>query len=161
MKHEIIVREFKEEDIDAVHTVIHRSIDANYTEVYPEGALRMYRQYHSKTNILTDAGDGFCVVAETDGKIVGTGTLTEIHVRRVYIDPDHQNKGIGGKIYRAIEAWALERRIPRLELGASLIAQAFWESKGFIFERREDVPAPNGEKLGFFMMSKNLPDRSG
>ena len=161
MNHQITIREFKEEDIDAVFNVIHRSVDANYTEVYPEDALRMYRHYHSQANILTDAREGFCVVAEEGGEIVGTGTLTDVNVRRVYIAPGHQGQGIGKKIYRALEDRALELKLTRLELGASLIAQAFWESQGFIFEKREDIPTPNGEYLGFFMMSKHLPEQTG
>lgn len=157
MTQTIHIREFREEDLEAVHKLVTRVVDTCYTGVYPAGALAMYMDYHNRDNILNDARAGYCVVAERELEIVGTGALIEDWVQRVYIHPDFQKLGIGRMIYGMLEKHALDNGIPHLKLGSSVIAREFWETLGFIFEGEHIVPAPNGEKLLFFSMSKQLP----
>lgn len=151
------IREFTEHDLDSVVRLVHRVVDVCYTPVYPAGALALYKRYHSRENILSDAWTGYCVVAEKGSEIVGTGTLIEADVRRVYVNPDCQNTGIGGMVYDALEKRAVEARISRLDLSASIIARRFWESQGFVFESEQTITAPNNEILLFYLMSKSFP----
>ncbi len=160
MKYDIQIREFNREDLDTVVALIHHVVNISYKDVYPSGALNLYKEYHSRDNILNDADNGYCVVAEDSGKIVGTGTLLDDGIRRVYIDPSYQNNGIGKQIYKALEQRALQKGLPRLGLGASVIAREFWESVGFIFEEEMDIPAGE-EQLKFYMMSKLLAGKGG
>jgi GNAT superfamily N-acetyltransferase len=160
MTQTIQIREFREEDLESVYRLVHKVVDICYRDVYPAGALKIYKTFHSRENILRDIHSGYCVVAENCGEIVGTGTLLEDWVRRVYVNPDYQKSGIGGMIYKALEERALEVQMPHLGLSASVIAREFWESQGFIFENEEIIPTPNDEKLTFYKMSKDLPVRS-
>jgi putative acetyltransferase len=153
---EINIREFSEEDLESVCRLIHHVVDICYGDVYPTKALAMYKNFHSCENIKNDAASGYCVVAEKDGELVGTGTLLEDHVRRVYISPQYQKNGIGSMIYRALEERALQNQVPHLGLGASIIAREFWEAQGFLFNREEHVPVED-EKLIFYIMDKDLP----
>jgi hypothetical protein len=88
----IAIREFRKEDLEAVHRLIHQVVDVSYRVVYPEGALKIYREYHNIENIRQDTEAGYCVVAENGNGIVGTGMLLEENIRRVYIDPDCQHR---------------------------------------------------------------------
>ncbi|MBN2238484.1 MAG: GNAT family N-acetyltransferase [Dehalococcoidales bacterium] len=153
---ELIIREFREEDLDAVVELVHHVVDISYHDVYPAAAMKMYKRFHSSENVLHDARNGYCVIAENDGTIVGTGTRTEDNIRRVYINPDCQKTGIGSKIYSALEQQAISSGLSRLGLGASLIAREFWESQGFVFENEESITTPNNEVLTFYIMSKEL-----
>jgi len=152
----IEIREFLEEDLESVHRMVIEVVNACYSSVYPAGALELYKQFHSPENILNDTHTGYCVVAENGGEIVGTGTLLADWVRRVYVNPDYQKTGIGSMIYQSLENRAMSIQIPHLRLSASLIARAFWESKGYVFEREESIPTPNNEKLTFYLMNKDL-----
>jgi putative acetyltransferase len=154
------IREFSREDLDTVVALIHHVVDISYKDVYPAGALKLYKEFHCRENILTDAENGYCVIAEISGRIVGTGTLLDDGIRRVYIDPSYQNNGIGKQIYKALEQRALQKGLSRLGLGASVIAREFWESVGFIFEEEMDIPAGK-EQLKFYMMSKSLAGKGG
>jgi putative acetyltransferase len=160
MTHDIQIRKFSREDLDTVVSLIHHVVDVSYTDVYPAGALKLYREFHSRENVLNDAENGYCVIAENGGKIVGTGTLLDDGIRRVYIDPAYQNNGIGKQIYTALEKQALKTGLSRLGLGASVIAREFWESVGFVFEEEVDIPAGD-EQLKFYMMSKSLSGTGG
>jgi len=160
MTNNVQIRQFAKEDLDTVVALIHQVVDISYRDVYPAGALNLYKEFHSRDNILNDAENGYCVVAENGGRIVGTGTLLDDGIRRVYIDPSYQKSGIGTEIYRDLENKALQTGLSRLGLGASVIAREFWESVGFVFEEEVDIPAGD-EKLKFFMMSKQLSGTGG
>ncbi|UCD08227.1 MAG: GNAT family N-acetyltransferase [Dehalococcoidales bacterium] len=160
MTHNIQIREFHREDLDTIVALIHQVVEISYKDVYPEGALKLYKEFHSRENILHDAENGYCVLAEDNGRIIGTGTLLDDGIRRVYIDPSYQNNGIGKGIYRELENKALQTGLSRLGLGASVVAREFWESVGFVFEEEMDIPA-GGEQLKFYMMSKLLSGTGG
>ncbi|MBN2074855.1 MAG: GNAT family N-acetyltransferase [Dehalococcoidales bacterium] len=160
MSQNIQIREFNREDLDTVVRLIHDVVDISYRDVYPAGALALYKEFHCRENILNDAENGYCVIAENAGRIVGTGTLLEDGIRRVYIDPIYQKSGIGRRIYRELEKKALTTGLSRLGLGASVIAREFWESVGFVFEEEVDIPAGD-EQLKFYMMSKSLSGTGG
>ena len=155
MMNNIKIREFSREDLDTVVSLIHHVVDISYRDVYPAGALNLYKEFHSRDNILNDAEHGYCVVAENDEQIVGTGTLLDDGIMRVYIDPLYQKNGIGKQIYNALEKKALLTGLSHLGLGASVIAREFWESVGFIFKEEIDIPAGD-EQLKFYIMSKPL-----
>jgi GNAT superfamily N-acetyltransferase len=160
MMHNIQIREFSREDLDTVISLIHHVVDVSYRDVYPAGALNLYKEFHCRDNILNDAENGYCVIAENDGQIVGTGTLLDDGIRRVYIDPSYQKNGIGKQIYNTLEKKALQTGLSRLGLGSSVIAREFWESVGFVFEEEVDIPAGD-EQLRFYMMSKPLSGTGG
>ncbi len=157
MNRDIRIREFTKDDLDSVVTLIHHVVDVSYKDVYPPKALGLYKEFHSRENILNDAENGYCVIAESAGEIVGTGTLMDDAVRRVYIEPSLQKTGIGTGIYNTLEKHALQKGLPRLGLGASIIAREFWESMGFVFEEEIDIPTGD-EKLKFYMMSKSFTE---
>ena len=71
---------------------------------------------------------GYIVIAESNGEILGTGTLLGTNVRRVYVNPSHQHEGIGKLIVAELERRALGLN---LDLAASLISRQFWESCGY------------------------------
>ncbi len=156
----IQIREFNREDLDTIVALIHHVVNVSYRDVYPAGALKLYKEFHSRENILNDAENGYCVIAENGGRIIGTGTLLDDGIRRVYIDPSYQKNGIGTGIYRELEKKALQNGLSRLGLGASVIAREFWESVGFVFEEEVDIPAGD-EQLKFYMMSKTLSGTGG
>jgi GNAT superfamily N-acetyltransferase len=71
-------------------------------------------------------------VAEEDGKILGFAELEDDgHIDYFYCDHEHQRRGIGSKLYEAIEREAGQMKIPRLHAAVSLNAKAFFLRMGF------------------------------
>lgn len=71
-------------------------------------------------------------VAVLDKQIVGFMTLAEDgYVDRTYIHPDHQRKGIAGKLYAHIERTAGIKGLNKLYVDASHMAKPFFASMGF------------------------------
>jgi GNAT superfamily N-acetyltransferase len=78
-----------------------------------------------------DLGRCFSLVAIGAAGLEGLGVLDGSEVRRVYVDPRLQRRGIGTMIVRALEAEARKRGLPRLELQASPSSVPFYLSLGF------------------------------
>ncbi len=52
------------------------TIDVCYRPVYSDEAITHWEDEHNEPEILKDASEGIIIIAELDGKMVGTGTLS-------------------------------------------------------------------------------------
>lgn len=101
--------------------------------------------------------DGKAVfVAEEQGKILGFGELeTNGHIDKFYVAADRIGRGVGRKIYADIERQAVQWKISRLFVEASITAKPFFERMGFSAVREQTVLA-RGTPLNNFVMEKLL-----
>jgi len=89
------IRPFTDSDIDALQQLIYQTIDDAYTGVYGPKAIQYFKNYHSSSQILTDARQGQTMVLDLNEAIVGTGTIWEQNIRRVFISPAFQGRSFG------------------------------------------------------------------
>ena len=158
MARETQVREFREGDLSSVQRLIPSTIDASYAGVYPGEAIEFFKDYHSEQQIVGDATAGYTVVAEYGTVMVGTGTLAGTNIRRVFVHPRHQHRGIGKLIVRELERRARIEKSLTLDLEASLVSVRFWESLGFVVQGEDRIPVKNGQELRYSKMVKALDD---
>ena len=152
------MRQLKHEDIESVFGLIQNTIDVSYYGVYPTEAIEFFKDYHSAEHIISDAATGYTIVAECNGEILGTGTLLGTNIRRVFVRPLHQHRGIGKLIVQELEIKASTEKSATLDLEASLVSRQFWELLGFVAQREEYIPVQNGQKLHYCKMVKTLSD---
>jgi GNAT superfamily N-acetyltransferase len=154
-----LIRPFQPGDLESVYELVQNTVDISYRNDYSEKAIDMFKGYHSRESILENASDGHTLVAVIDGAIVGTGTLERAHIRRVFVSPQHQRRGIGKLIAAALEKKALAENIEVIDLAAAIGSRTFWESRGFTVE--EECFAPSGEEriIRYFSMTKRLNPR--
>jgi len=151
------IRPFGPQDLHALKRLIDSTIDVSYAGVYPPRAIEFFKSHHSAENILQDAGQGFTIVLEADGEVLATGTLLAGEVRRMFVAPDSQRRGLGRLIMRALEQRAKDNGIFRITLHSSLVARTFYEGLGFAVTEEEALPVGEGQQLEYFLMSKELP----
>ncbi len=149
-------RRFVREDLEEVKRLIDRTIDLSYMGVYPAEAIDFFKEYHSKEHILDDAEKGYSIVVILDKRIVGTGTLFETNIRRVFVDPLMQRRGIGKGIMGDLEGQAKERGIETVDLASSLVSKSFYDSLDYVCEEQTCIPLENGQRLVYYRMSKRL-----
>ena len=72
------------------------------------------------------------LVAEEDGTAVGFVELRrDGHLDMLYLRKDTVGRGVGSRLYRAIEQIAWERGLGRIFTEASITARLFFERHGF------------------------------
>ena len=73
----------------------------------------------------------FTLVCETEEGVVGVGALDASEIKRLYIAPQAQGRGVGRALLRHLEGEALARGAVALSLEASPSSVAFYEVAGF------------------------------
>jgi putative acetyltransferase len=98
------------------------------------------------------------LVAELDGKPVGIGALIleRSELRACYVSPESARRGCGSALVLEIERLALENGLTRLDLAASINAEAFYAAHGYEVRERSEVVLGNGHRMAAVWMWKNL-----
>ena len=159
MTDNIVVRSFRYRDLESVYELVQNTMDISYRADYSEEALRLFKIFHSRRIILENAANYHVLVALIAGEVVGTGTLQGAHIRRVFVSPQHQGRGIGKLIAAELEKKALARDISKLDLAAAVGSRTFWESQGYSVDEERFAPSDRERIIRYYTMSKNLDGR--
>ena len=150
------IRQFSVSEVRAVCELIHHTIDVSYSPVYPPRAVQFFKEYHSETKIIERFTKGEIFVAQTDGKLIGTGTIVGVDIFGVFVHPDFQHHGLGKALMKELEEKAITNNINEVALNASLPSKRFYENLGYeiIEERTKDVG--EGQQLRYWEAKKTL-----
>lgn len=155
----LIIEKFHKADIDELYNFIVATIKESYFGYYPEEAIGHFIEYSNKEDILEDARDNHIIVIKDAGKIVATGTLRYTHIKRVFVSPNYQGKGLGKLIMQNLENKARENNLKLVELHSSLFAKQFYDSLNYKMFKMGNVKVDNGELLYYQRMAKRLDGR--
>ena len=96
------------------------------------------------------------LVARSAARPVGFMTLAEDgYIDLAFVDPAHQRRGVGGRLYAQIEALAREAKIERLYSEASHLVRGLFEQQGWTVVQEQQVER-KGVALTNFVMEKRL-----
>ena len=98
------------------------------------------------------------VIAELDGEVAGIGALVPARseLRACYVAPQAARRGCGSALVHEIERLAREHGVARLELAASLNAEAFYAAHGYEVRERSAVVLSSGHRMPCVWMRKDL-----
>jgi GNAT superfamily N-acetyltransferase len=150
------IRPFIDGDVEALQKLIYNTINESYKDFYGPHSIRYFKEYHSRSKILADAGEGYTVVVELNERIVGTGTVCGTNIRRVFISPAFQGRGWGRMVMEALEKNALSQGLNHLNLHASLPSQVFYRHLGYRTKEEGFIQVSPDERLDYFYMEKTL-----
>jgi len=156
MLQNVVIRKVIEADIEFLYDMLQDTINITYKDIYPTEAVKLFKDRYSRDHIIEFADNGYSVIAEYKGKIIGTGNLSNNHINQVYINPFFQNKGVGEMIVGKLEEKAKYDKIVTIDLEASINSRIFWESLGYTVRKEDFVPLENNKELRYFTMSKNV-----
>jgi N-acetylglutamate synthase-like GNAT family acetyltransferase len=149
---------FNENDINDLYNFIVDTINISYFGYYPEEAIKHFIEYSNTKDILEDAQNNYVIVIKDKNKIVATGTLIYTHIKRVFVSPNYQGKGLGKLIMKELEAKAKANDLKLVELHSSLFAKQFYDSLNYKMFKIGNVKVENNELLYYQRMAKRLDD---
>lgn len=162
------IRKFRDEDAEELSVMINRTIERTNSKDYTDEEIERLLMINTPEILKSDARDMSVYIAEENSKIVGTISLAYYvthdqfdierqfgEVRRNYVSPNHQGRGIGRQLYGALEKEATEQRMIFLEAGASLTAVDFYKKMGFRTESGVET-SPEPLKTRYMRMVKDL-----
>ena len=121
----LTIQPFQAADTDRLVAILMRNGQYSHPEVEGPGPMR--RASESPTTIF--------LVAALDGSPVGLvravydGTRAMIHL--LSVDPDHQRRGIGRALVRAVREVLIRRGAPTMSVTVTEDSAAFWQRLGF------------------------------
>jgi len=92
------------------------------------------------------------LVAEDDGEVVGFAELEDDgHLDMLYVRRDAVGRGLGRRLYEAIEGEARGSGVGRIFTEASITARPFFERHGFRVVREQRVKRRGVDMINFVM----------
>ncbi len=150
------IREFKKTDLVEVKGLIDKTIDICYSNIYCAEAVQFFKDWHHNDKILKDAKEGYTIVSEQDGRIVGTGSVVGNEIVRVFVEPSYQKCGYGKLIMQKLEEKALSKGDNAVKLDASLPSKKFYDLLRYVTLEKTFLQVENDERLDYFKMQKIL-----
>ena len=89
-------------------------------------------------------------------KIVGTGTLVDGEISRVFVDPLYQRKGISKLVMNNLEKEAMKNGAEEIRLTSTAVSKQFYDALGFSTLEGKVFSKENSQEIGYYEMSKRL-----
>ena len=121
----------KSSDLGTVYDIAQATIKAIYPHYYPAGAVEFFLAHHSREHISADIEAGRVSLAVSDGRAVGTVTVSGDSINRLFVLPDEQGNGFGGELLRFAEA-EIAKSYGTARLDSSLPAKQIYLKKGYM-----------------------------
>lgn len=122
----------KHDDSNELLAFVHEMIEASYYPAYPREVVGLFLRYHNRDNVISDAANGRIWVAWDDGRIIGTVTVANGELSRMFVSPAARGRGGGAQLAREAIDYACEAGISKLTAWAVPFARGFYEKLGFM-----------------------------
>ena len=143
----------REEEARIISDVAKAAISAVYPRYYPEEAVRFYLEQHTADRFRRDISEGKTYVIRRDDTIVGTGTIDDGHITRVFVLPGHQESGAGSSLMDHLEPLAA-RAHGCVWADVPLPAGEFFRKRRYVHMRHAECPVANDRLLSYEVMCK-------
>ena len=140
-------------DTAAVRIITAQTIINVYPKYYPKGAVEFFIRHHDENNIISDIEKGIVYVLYDNENAVGTVTVRENEICRLFVLPKYQGKGFGGRLLDFAEKKIAEN-YRKIIIDASLPAKPIYLKRGYVFTEYHTIKTENGDFLCYDVMEK-------
>ncbi len=145
----------EKEHVTQIYQLVQDTIQAVYPKYYPQRIVNFFSELHSKEAIKADIESASVNVLFLDHRLIGTGTVKENHITRLFVYPEFHNNGYGSLIMQHLEKEIAVKYDTAL-LDASLCAVCFYEHKGYHTVSHHEIITDDGYSLVYDVMEKQL-----
>ena len=153
-----MIRLAEMKDTEIVLQITRDTISEIYSHYYAKGVVEFFLRHHSREKILSDIEQGIVWLLEEDGCMVGTVTIKENAINRLFILPEYQSRGYGSQLMEFAENKIAEK-FSRIHLDSSLAAKEMYLKRGYKEKKTCKIEAENGDILIYDEMEKRVNNR--
>lgn len=147
------VRTATTEDLQIVTDIVQKTINEVYPKYYPKGAVDFFLEHHRKDIIRKDIDNDCVYLLKDNENIIGTVTINDNEINRLYILPEYQQKGYGGFLLDFAEKMIFEKH-DEIFLYSSFSAKPVYLKRGYTECEYEIFDTSNGDFLCCDIMKK-------
>ena len=146
------IREYREEDQAEILSLFYETVHTVNAKDYKEKQLDAWAPQDNDYEHLNAAlRNNLTLLAIEDGKITGFADIDENgYLDHLFVHKDYQGKGIASALCSRIE-----EGFKRIETHASITARPFFEKRGYVVVKAQDVEI-RGEVLRNYVMEKRF-----
>jgi len=142
------------EKCDTIKRITHKTISEIYPHYYAKGVVDFFLAHHSYENIMKDILVGIVYLLLDGEEAIGTVTIKENEICRLFVMPKYQHKGLGRQLLNFAENMIAEEYM-EIYLDSSLPAKSTYLKRGYVAVEAHEIIAENGDVLCYDLMKKN------
>lgn len=125
------IRKMENKDLERVNCICMSAFMRSVAPSLSSEGVETFRAIASEDEFSKRShGDNLILVSEVNGEIQGVIELKEgRHVAMLFVDPEFQNRGVGGKLLAAVKAYS---RVKTITVSASLNSVPAYLQFGFV-----------------------------
>ena len=139
------------QDVEIVRDITRTTIRSIYPEYYPAGAVAFFLAHHSVEHIQADISAGKVHILCEEGRPVGTVTVSENSINRLFVLPEYQHTGYGKALLDLAEKKILNQ-YDCVQIDASFPAKGIYLKRGYKETAYNIVKTENGDYLCYDVM---------
>ncbi len=155
-----MIRLAEMKDLENILQITRDTISKIYSHYYAEGVVDFFLQHHSRKNVLSDIEDEIVWLLEEEGKPVGTVTIKENAVNRLFVLPEYQSRGYGSQLMDFAEDKIAEN-YSHVHIDSSLAAKEMYLKRGYKEKKTCRIQADNDDILIYDEMEKQITRQYG
>ena len=146
------IREYREEDQAEILSLFYETVHTVNAKDYNEKQLDAWAPQDNDYEHLNAAlRNNLTLIAIEDGKITGFADIDENgYLDHLFVHKDYQRRGIASALCSR-----MEEGFKRIETHASITARPFFEKRGYVVVKAQDVKI-RGEILRNYVMEKKF-----
>ena len=148
-----------QENAREIYELVQKTVKTIYPRYYLPEIVDMFCEYHSIEKIEEDIANGRTYKLIIDNLLIGSGTIKDNHINRVYVLPEYQNKGYGSYLMSKLEM-IIAKIYATASIDASLPACRLYEKLGYKTTEHGIWECANGVIQIYEIMEKKLMTES-
>ena len=148
----MIIREFRNEDADAVSQLIVENLETVNIRDYSKELIDALVEYKSPEQLLESAEKCDALVAVENGSIFGVAMLYNNRITNMFIHTQMHGRNLGRSLLERLEGLAVKQGICKLTADSSITAVGFYTKCGYEVIRKVNKPFCGIENVVFEMI---------
>lgn len=121
----LVIKKARLDQTDEIDEIVSKTIKEIYPKYYSDEVVEFFLALHNRDTIHNDILEDNTYVIGYGTTILGTGTMNQNAISRVYVTPDNQHEGIGTRLMDYLEKEII-KKYSHVNIDASLPATEFY-----------------------------------